>query len=75
MYKLYVINNIYRFVISYDWHKTWLDNTVKNNQLTEEQAKAWAQHFDQMKEFHSKNGFGPMGGMMNNLMQLITLPI
>lgn len=49
----------------FDWHKAWLENAVKNKQLTEEQAKAWAQHFDQMKEFHSKNGFGPMGGMMN----------
>lgn len=52
----------------FDWHKTWLDNAVKNNQLTEDQAKAYSQQFDQMNEFHSKYGMGPgmMGGMMGN---------
>ncbi|MEG6521799.1 hypothetical protein [Desulfotomaculum sp. 1211_IL3151] len=52
----------------YEQQKNWLDNAVKNNQLTEEQAKAWSQHFDQMKEFHSQNGMGPgmMGRMMGN---------
>lgn len=52
----------------FDWHKSWLDSAVKNKQLTEEQAQAYSQHFDQMKEFHSKYGMGPgmMGGMMGN---------
>ncbi|AEF95243.1 hypothetical protein Desca_2414 [Desulfotomaculum nigrificans CO-1-SRB] len=50
----------------FEWHKTWLDNAVKNGQLTEDQAKVWTQHFDQMKEFHSKYGMGPMAGMMGN---------
>lgn len=51
----------------FDQHKTWLDQAVKDGQVTEEQAKTWNQHFDQMKDFHSKNGMGPMmnGGMMN----------
>ena len=52
----------------YEQQKNWLDNAVKNKQLTEEQAKAWSQHFDQMKEFHNQNGMGPgmMGRMMGN---------
>ncbi|GAB6181798.1 hypothetical protein JCM14036_31170 [Desulfotomaculum defluvii] len=45
-------------------HKDWLDYAVKNKQLTEEQAKDWTQHFEQMKEFHSQYGMGP--GMMGN---------
>lgn len=48
----------------FDWHKTWLDNAVKNNQVTEDQAQAWNQHFDQMKEFHSQYGMGMGSGMM-----------
>ncbi|MCL5779434.1 MAG: DUF2680 domain-containing protein [Firmicutes bacterium] len=51
----------------FDQHKTWLDNAVKDGKITEEQAKTWNQHFEQMKDFHNKNGMGPMmnGGMMN----------
>ncbi|MEW6065489.1 hypothetical protein P378_05090 [Desulforamulus profundi] len=51
----------------FDQHKTWLDKAVKDGKITEEQAKTWNQHFEQMKDFHSKNGMGPMmnGGMMN----------
>lgn len=48
----------------FDWHKTWLGDAVKNNQMTESQAQAWSQHFDQMKEFHNQYGMGP--GMMGN---------
>ncbi len=51
----------------FDQHKTWLDKAVKDGQITEDQAKTWNQHFEQMKDFHSKNGMGPMmnGAMMN----------
>ncbi|SHL00544.1 DUF2680 domain-containing protein [Desulforamulus aeronauticus] len=51
----------------FDQHKTWLDQAVKDGQITEEQSQNWSQHFDQMKEFHSQNGMGPMmnGNMMN----------
>jgi len=52
----------------FDQHKTWLDKAVKDGKITEEQAKNWNQHFDQMKEFHSKNGMGPMADMMNGMM-------
>lgn len=52
----------------FDQHKTWLDKAVKDGQITGEQAETWSQHFDQMKEFHSKNGMGPMAGMMNGMM-------
>lgn len=51
----------------FDQHKTWLDQAVKDGNITEDQAKNLNQHFDQMKDFHSKNGMGPMmnGDMMN----------
>ncbi|SHL05718.1 Protein of unknown function, partial [Desulforamulus aeronauticus DSM 10349] len=57
-----------------DQHKTWLDQAVKDGQITEEQSQNWSQHFDQMKEFHSQNGMGPMmnGNMMNgNMMNMM----
>lgn len=52
----------------FDWHKSWVDQAVKNGQVTEEQAKNLDQQFEQMKEFHIQNGMGPgmMGGMMGN---------
>ncbi|WP_207713027.1 hypothetical protein [Desulfofundulus sp. TPOSR] len=51
----------------FDWHKTWVDNAEKNGQITPEQAQAWRQHFDYMKDLHSKNGMGMgmMGGFGN----------
>lgn len=51
-----------------DWHQQWLDQAQKDGQLTPEQAKTWQDHFNEMREFHSKNGLGPMGGMMNGMM-------
>lgn len=50
----------------FDWHKTWLDDAVKNKRITEDQAQAWSRHFDQMKEFHSQYGMGMMGGGVCN---------
>lgn len=49
----------------FDWHKSWVDNAEKNDQITPEQAQAWKEHFDYMKDFHSKNGMGMMGGFGN----------
>lgn len=48
----------------FDWHDQWLDNAVKNGQITEDQAKAWEDHFNYMRDFHNQYGFGMMGGMM-----------
>jgi hypothetical protein len=51
----------------FDYHKQWVNQSVENGQITPEQGKAWNQHFDQMKEFHSQNGFacpGFGGGIM-----------
>ncbi len=51
----------------FDYHKQWVNQAVESGQITQEQGKAWSQHFDQMKEFHSRNGFncpGFGGGMM-----------
>lgn len=48
----------------FEWHQNWLDQAQKDGQVTPEQAKAWQEHFNYMRDFHSKNGFGPMGSMM-----------
>ncbi|HBV95616.1 MAG: hypothetical protein JL50_10010 [Peptococcaceae bacterium BICA1-7] len=48
----------------FDWHQKWLDQAQEDGQVTPEQAKAWQDHFNYMREFHSQNGFGPMGNMM-----------
>lgn len=48
----------------FDWHQKWLDQAQQNGQVTPDQAKAWQDHFNYMRDFHSKNGFGPMGSMM-----------
>ena len=50
----------------FDWHQKWLDQAQKDGQISSEQAKAWQEHFNYMRDFHSKNGFGPMGSMMGN---------
>lgn len=48
----------------FDWHQEWLDQAQKDGKVTTEQATAWQDHFNYMRDFHSKNGFGPMGPMM-----------
>ena len=50
----------------FDWHQQWLDQAQKDGQVTPEQAKAWQDHFNYMRDFHNQNGFGPMGSMMGN---------
>ncbi len=45
----------------FQWHNQWIDDAVENNQMTGEQAKAWKDHFNYMREFHSQY---PMGMMM-----------
>ncbi|MFZ5648941.1 MAG: hypothetical protein ACOY30_15125 [Bacillota bacterium] len=46
------------------WHQQWLDQAQKDGQITPEQAQSWQDHFNYMRDFHSQNGFGPMGQMM-----------
>lgn len=48
----------------FDWHQKWLDEARKDGQITPDQAETWQEHFNYMRDFHSKNGFGPMGYMM-----------
>ncbi|KJS10206.1 MAG: hypothetical protein VR67_19330 [Peptococcaceae bacterium BRH_c8a] len=51
----------------FGWHQSWLDQAEKDGSVTPEQAKAWQEHFNYMRDFHAQNGFGPMmggGGMM-----------
>lgn len=47
-----------------NWHQSWLDQAQKGGQITPEQAKAWQDHFNYMRDFHAQNGFGLMGSMM-----------
>lgn len=48
----------------FDYHQKWLDQAQKDGQVSPEQAKTWQEHFNYMRDFHSKNGFGPIGSMM-----------
>ncbi|AEF93555.1 hypothetical protein Desca_0670 [Desulfotomaculum nigrificans CO-1-SRB] len=42
--------------------EAYVDQAVKNGQLTPEQGQAWKQHFEQMKQFHAQNGYLCPGG-------------
>ncbi|SFG76999.1 hypothetical protein SAMN05660649_02645 [Desulfotomaculum arcticum] len=46
----------------FDWHLKWLDDAQKNGQITPDQAKAWQEHFNYMRDFHNQYGMGMMGG-------------
>jgi len=49
----------------FEQHQVWLDQAQKDGSITPEQAKAWQNHFNYMRDFHAKNGFSMMGpGMM-----------
>jgi len=48
----------------FDWHQKWLEQAQKDGRISSEQATAWQEHFNYMRDFHNKNGFGPMGSMM-----------
>ncbi|MCL5934983.1 MAG: hypothetical protein M1543_00550, partial [Firmicutes bacterium] len=48
----------------FDGHQKWLDQAQKDGQITPEQAQTWQDHFNYMRDFHNKNGMGPMGSMM-----------
>ncbi len=54
----------------FDWHQQWLDQARKDGQITPEQAQAWQDHFNYMRDFHSKYGFCPMGSMMGGGMMM-----
>lgn len=51
--------------------QAWVDQAVKNGQLTPEQGQAWQNHLEQMQQFHNQYGYlcpgpgqGRMGGRM-----------
>lgn len=50
----------------FDWHQKWLDQAQKDGQITPDQANVWQNHFNYMRDFHGKSGFGAMGAMMGN---------
>lgn len=39
------------------WRKAQIDQAVKDKAITEDQAKLYKDHFDQMEKFHTENGF------------------
>jgi len=44
------------------WKKDQINQAVKDNVITEEQAKYWEERIDAMEKFHEENGFNfPMG--------------
>ncbi|RKD30610.1 DUF2680 domain-containing protein [Thermohalobacter berrensis] len=45
-----------------EWRKEQVKDALEEGYITEEQAKAWEEHFEYMEEFHSTNGFGFPGG-------------
>lgn len=47
----------------FNWHQGWLDQAQNNGSVSPEQAEAWQEHFDYMRDFHAQNGFGTIGHM------------
>jgi len=45
-----------------EWRKAQVSESLEAGDLTQDQADAWIQHFDDMKEFHEEVGFEGMGG-------------
>ena len=45
------------------WRKAQVDQAVKDNAITEEQAQLYRNHIDQMEKFHEENGFPAGMGM------------
>lgn len=45
-----------------EWRKAQVTESLEAGDITQEQADAWMQHFDDMVEFHQEVGFEGMGG-------------
>jgi hypothetical protein len=47
-----------------EFKKEQIKKALESGLITEEEAKAWEEHFEEMEEFHNKNGFmsGGCGG-------------
>ncbi|MDA8235906.1 DUF2680 domain-containing protein [Desulfotomaculum nigrificans] len=46
----------------FEWRKAQVDQMLSYGYITEEQAKAWKQQIDSMKDYMQQNGNGPMMG-------------
>lgn len=44
-----------------EWRKAQVEESLEAGLITEDQAEAWFDHFDDMTEFHQENGFGGGG--------------
>ncbi|WHH59971.1 DUF2680 domain-containing protein [Petroclostridium sp. X23] len=45
------------FESMFDFHRKWVDKSVKNGEITEEEAQNYNEHFDTMEKYHDENGF------------------
>ena len=50
----------------FDAKKAYVDQAVQSGRITEEQGKAFKEHFDQMYQFQQQNGFNCPGVAMGN---------
>ncbi|SNS63969.1 Protein of unknown function [Anaerovirgula multivorans] len=39
------------------WRKGQVQESLEAGEITEEEAATWNEHFDQMEEYHTENGF------------------
>lgn len=46
----------------FDSMRSWINEAKENGGITEEEAKAWENHFNYMERFHKEYGYGPCGG-------------
>ncbi|AUS97396.1 hypothetical protein CDQ84_15785 [Clostridium thermosuccinogenes] len=50
----------------FDAMRNWSQQAQERGEITEEEAKEWEKHFEDMKKFHESNGFGGHCGGFNN---------
>ena len=47
----------------FDAMRNWKQQAQENDEITEEEARKWEKHFEDMKRHHERNGFkGHCGG-------------
>lgn len=50
----------------FDAMRNWSQQAQEKGEITEEEAKKWGKHFEDMEKFHEKNGFAGHCGGLNN---------
>jgi len=49
-------------------HQDWLDQAQKDGRITTEQAEAWKEQFNNMRDFYNQYGYYPYGMMGGGMM-------